>query len=90
MLRFVETKVAKEEFCDAKKPIKNWHVDVNNIVNSKLVETKHNPKYMTEYLDKVTKALVLILPEMNWDNKTFKVKDEMEIKIGTINWCLYV
>ena len=85
MLRFVETKVAKEEFCGAKKPIKNWHVDVNDIVNSKLVETKHSPKYTTEYLDRVTKTLVLILPEMNWDNKTFKVKDEMEIKIGTIN-----
>ena len=30
MLIFGETKVAKEEFYDAKQPIKIWDVDVNN------------------------------------------------------------
>ena len=35
MLRFGETKVAKEKFCGAKKP---RHVNVDNIVISKLVE----------------------------------------------------
>ena len=44
MLRFGETKVGKETFCGEKKPIKNWDVVVNNIVISKLLETKTNSK----------------------------------------------
>ena len=32
MLRFRKTIVAKQEFNDAKKPIKIWDVHVNNIV----------------------------------------------------------
>ena len=42
MLRFGETKVAKEEFYGTKKRKKNWNVDVNNIVISKFVEAKNN------------------------------------------------
>ena len=42
MLRFCGTKVAKEEFYNAKTPIKIWDVDVNNIIISKLVETNKN------------------------------------------------
>ena len=34
-----------------KKPIKIWDVNVDNIVISKLVETKNNSKYFVEYLD---------------------------------------
>ena len=34
-----------------KKPIKIWGVNVDNIVISKLVETKNNSKYFVEYLD---------------------------------------
>ena len=49
MLIFGETKVAKEEFYDAKQPIKIWDVDVNNIVISKLVETKKNSKCLIGY-----------------------------------------
>ena len=52
MLRFGETKVTKEKFYAAKKPIKIWDVDVDNIVISKLVETKTNYKYLIGYLDK--------------------------------------
>ena len=42
MLRFGETKVAKETFYAAKKSIKIWDVNVDNIVISKLVKTKTN------------------------------------------------
>ena len=38
MLRFGKRKVAKEEFYGAKRPIKIWDVNVDNIVISKLVE----------------------------------------------------
>ena len=58
-----------------KKPIKLWHVDVNYIVISKLVETKTNSKYLTGYLDEVIRPLVLILSKMSGYVKTFKVKD---------------
>ena len=75
MLRFGETKVAKEEFYGAKKLIKIWGVVVNNIVISKLVETDNNSKYLNGYLDKVIRPLVLILPKMSGYVKTFKVKD---------------
>ena len=67
MLRFGETKVAI------------WNVDVNNIVISKLVETKNNSKYLIGYLDKVTRLLVLILPKISGYIKTFKVKDKNNI-----------
>ena len=51
MLRFGKTKVAKEEFYDAKKPIKIWDVNVIRIVISTLIETKDNFKYLIGYLD---------------------------------------
>ena len=61
MLRFDKIKVAKEEFCSAKKSINIWDVDVNNIVISKLIEMKNNSKYFIGYLDEVIIPLVLIL-----------------------------
>ena len=42
---------------------KNQDADVNNIVISKLIETKNKPKYLTEYLDDAIRPLVLILPK---------------------------
>ena len=42
MVRFGEKEIAKEKFYAAKKPIKIWDVNVDNIVVSKLVETKTN------------------------------------------------
>ena len=65
----------KEKNFGAKKPIKIWYVDVNNIVISKLVETKTNSKYLIGYLDKLIRPLDLILPKMSGYVKTFKVKD---------------
>ena len=61
MLRFDKIKVAKEEFCSAKKSINIWDVDVNNIVISKLIEMKNNSKHFIGYLDEVIIPLVLIL-----------------------------
>ena len=63
ILRFGKTKVAKEEFYGAKKPIKIGDVDVDNIIISKLIETEKNSKYLIGYLDEVIRPLVLILPK---------------------------
>ena len=45
MFRFGEKKVTKEKFYVAKKPIKIWYVNVDNIVISTLVKTKTSFKY---------------------------------------------
>ena len=42
---------------------------------SKLLETKNNSSYLTRYLGKVIRPLVLVLPKMSGYIKTFKVKD---------------
>ena len=55
-------------------------VNIDNIVISKLVETKTNSQYLIGYLDKVIRPLVLIMPKMSGYVQTFKVKD-----IKTIN-----
>ena len=65
MLRFRKTIVAKQEFNDAKKPIKIWDVHVNNIFISKLVETKNNSRYLAGYLNEAIRPLVLILSKMS-------------------------
>ena len=52
-----------------------WNVNVDNIVISKLVETKTIPKCLIEYLDQVIIPLILPLSKMNGNVKTFKVKD---------------
>ena len=65
MLRFGKTKVAKEKFYGAKKRLTNiWDVNADNVVTSKLVETKTNSKYLIGYLNNVLRSLLLILPEM--------------------------
>ena len=76
MLRFGETKVTKEKFYAAKKPIKIWNVNVDNIVISKLVKTKTNSKYLIGIkFDKAIRPLVLIMPKMSGYVKTFKDKN---------------
>ena len=75
MLRFVETKVAKEKLYGAKKPIHIWDVNVDKNVISKLVEPTTNSECLIGYLDKVIRPLVLILPKMSGYAKTFKVND---------------
>ena len=62
--------------------MKIWDVNVDNTVISKLV------KYLTGYLDKAIKPLVLIIPKMSGYVKTLKLKKETKIK--TINQCLSV
>ena len=44
MLKFVQTKIAKEKFYCANKSINVSDVNVNNIVVSKLIKTKTNSK----------------------------------------------
>ena len=53
MLRFGKIKKRKNS-------IKIWDVYVDNIVISKLIETKSNPQYLIGCLDEVTRPLVLI------------------------------
>ena len=65
----------KEKFYAAEKPIAIWDVNVDNIVMSKLIETKTNSKYFIGYLDKVIRPLVLMIPKMSGYVKTFKVKE---------------
>ena len=68
MFRFGEKKLTKEKFYAAKKPVKIWDVNVDNIVISKLIKTKTNSKYLIGHLNKVNKVvkpLVLIMPKMN-------------------------
>ena len=74
MLRFGETKIAKEKFYGANKPIKIWHVNVDNVVISKLIEIKTNSKYLIGIkFDKALRPLFLTMPEMSGYAKTFKV-----------------
>ena len=46
------------------KTMKNSDADADNIVISKLIETKNNYKYLTGYLDEAIKPFVLILPKI--------------------------
>ena len=55
MIRFGETEIGKEEFSGAKKPIKIWGIDVDNIVISRFVELKINSNYSIGYLDKAVR-----------------------------------
>ena len=64
MLTFAQTREANEEFYGARKPIKIWYVDVNDIVISKLIKTKINSKFLTGYLDDFIRPLVLLLSKM--------------------------
>ena len=77
-------KSTKEKFYAAKKAIKIWDVNVDNIVISKLVKTKTNCKFMIGYLDKAVRPLVLILPKMSGYVKTFNVKDRDKDKINKL------
>ena len=73
-MKFGEREIAKENFYAAKRPIKIWDVNVDNIFISKLVKTKTNSKYLIGYLNKTIRPLVLKMPKMSEYVKTFKVK----------------
>ena len=61
------------------------NVDVNNIVISKLIETKNNSKYLTGYLDEVTRPLVLYYLKLVDLLNLLRTKMEIKIKIRLIN-----
>ena len=61
ILRFVNTKVGKQEVYGAKKPIIIWYVDVDNTAIEKIIGTKNNCKYLIGYSDEVIKLLASIL-----------------------------
>ena len=73
-MKFGEREIAKENFYAAKRPIKIWDVNVDNIFISKFVKTKTNSKYLIGYLNKTIRPLVLKMPKMSDYVKTFKVK----------------
>ena len=81
-MRFGETKVAKEKIYGAKRLINICDVNVDNVVISKLVETKTGSKYLIGYLV-IIRPLVFILPKISGYVKTLKLK--MKIKIKIIN-----
>ena len=54
------------------KAYKNWNVNVDNTVISKLVKTKTDSKYLIRYLDKDIRPLVLIMSKMSGYVKLFK------------------
>ena len=58
-----QAKEAKEKFYEANMPLKIQDVTIDNIIISKLVETKNNSKYLIGDLHKVIRPLVLILPK---------------------------
>ena len=75
-MRFGEKKIAKEKFFCCKNCIKIWDVNVDNIVISKLVETKANSKYLIGIkFDKSIRPLVLIMSKISGWFKTFEVEE---------------
>ena len=76
-MRFEERKTAKKRFNAAKQPLgKNiWDVNADNIIISKLAQTRNNFKYLIGYSDNSIRALVLIMPKMSGHVKTFKDKE---------------
>ena len=71
LLIFGKRKIVKEEFCGTKMLIEIWDFNVDNIIISKLIETKNNFKSSIGYLHKVKGPLVLILLEMSQYVKIF-------------------
>ena len=64
--------------CCKKKPIKIWDANVDNIVLSKLVETKTNSKYLIGIkFDKAIRPLVLTMAKTSGYVKTFKAEDKI-------------
>ena len=63
LLRFGERKIKNKNFT-AKKGMSMSKI-IDNIVDSKLIKTKTNYKYLIKYLDEVKRPLVLVLPKMS-------------------------
>ena len=84
-MRFAEREIVKERYYPAKKPIKIWDVNVDNIVITKLVKAKTSCKYLIEYLDKAIRQLVLIMSKMSGYVKSFTVNDREKDKSKKID-----
>ena len=65
-MRIGETKIVKETFYAAKRPVKTWDINVDNLVISKLIKTKTNCNYFTGYLDKVYKTISFNNAKNEW------------------------
>ena len=65
----------EKEKSNKRKPIKIWDVNADNIVISKLVKAKTNPRYLIRYLDKAIRPLLLTMPKMSRYVETFKIED---------------
>ena len=87
MLRFCKIQVAKEKLYSVKQPMKTWDVNVDNITISKLIETNFS-KYLMGYLDEVT--IYEFQCCLKWVDILRHLKIKVEIRIGTISWCLRV
>ena len=77
MLKFGETKVAKEKIDSENKTKKNWSANVDNILVSKLIETETNSRYLIGYLDKTISFDIAKNEWMCWNTRT-------------VNWCLSI
>ena len=55
MVTFGEREITKERFDAARRPLKIWYINVDNIFFSKLIKTKTNSKYLARDLDKAIK-----------------------------------
>ena len=86
MLRFGETKVAKEKLYGGKKRTNIRDVNFHNVVSSKLVETRTNSKYLIRFLEKVIRPIVL--PKMSGYVKVFKFKDGDKDKNKLMSFCI--
>ena len=79
IVRFGEKEIAKRKsLILQKKPMKIWDFNVDNIVISKLVETKTNSKYLIGIkFGKAIRPLVLTMIKTSGYVKTFKVEDKI-------------
>ena len=81
----------RKVFISANKPVKVWQANVDNIVISKLIQTKTNSKYLIGIkFEKVLRSLVLTMHKMSGYAKTFKVKGGYKDKNNKINYCLSI
>ena len=66
--------------------MKIWYVNVDNLVISKLVQTKADSKYMIGIkFDKAIRPLVLIMFKMSGYVKTFTIEDKIN---KLISFCI--
>ena len=86
----MQREIAKEKIYVSKTSVKIWYINVENIVISKLIETKTNIKYLIRYLDKTIRPLVLIMPRISGYGNAFEVKYRDKYKNNKLMYfCIY-